>query len=304
MGSTYSVEVADCTQADCSQLEAALSERLEELEQLLSHYRTDSELSAFNQYSGSDWFDVSTDLATVVEYSLEVSRSSNGAFDITVAPAVDAWGFGPAEVTEPPDDAAIARTRSLIDYQQLSARLSPPALRKTNPKVTINLSALAKGYAVDQLALLLESRSIGNYLLEIGGEVRVAGLRPDGKPWRIGIEPPDGGLDIEFIVTPGSESVATSGDYRNFYIENGERISHTISPAEAEPVKNTLASVSVITPSAMQADALATMLMVLGSDRAQAWASENKTPVLMILREENSFRSVSNDEFDAYLINK
>jgi thiamine biosynthesis lipoprotein len=304
MGTTYSIRISDCSGSICEPLAVLIQDRLNELEQRLSHYDPASELSGFNDYSGTDWFSVSTDLQSVVEYALEISAASDGAFDITVAPAVNAWGFGPQHNAGSPDKKTINSSLAAIGYQKLATRTSPPALRKTSASLTLNLSALAKGYAVDQLALLLEQQGYRNYLVEIGGELRTAGLRVDGRAWRIGIEPPDGGLEIQFIVAPGDEALATSGDYRNFYFENGKRISHTIDPSKAEPVNNQLASVSVIAPSAMQADALATLFMVLGPEHAYQWAQEDNIPLLLLIREQETLQSRSSDAFNTYLIRK
>lgn len=304
MGTTFSIQAAECKYLNCNDLDAKIRERLEALENRLSHYRHESELSIFNEDAGDRWFPASVDLMTVVNFALELSRASSGAFDITVAPAVDAWGFGPPASSGIPDEQTIADAQSRIGYEKLQTRPSPRAIRKTSDAVKINLSALAKGYAVDQLALLLEDQGILNYLVEIGGEVRTAGARADGQAWRIGIESPDGSLDIEYIVAPGDEAVATSGDYRNFYIEDGERISHTIDPANARPVDNGLASVSVIAPSAMQADALATLFMVLGEEQAFEWAEQSNIPLLIITREQGVLRAATNTAFDAYTISK
>ena len=150
----------------------------------------------------------------------------------------------------------------------------------------------------------MEEYGSQNYLVEIGGEIRGAGLRPDGAPWRIGIEPPDEGLNISYIVMIGNEAVATSGDYRNFYELNGARISHTIDPASGRPVDNNMASVSVITPSAMQADALATLYMVIGPRAAYKSAMENDIPVLIFTREADGLGTLSTPAFARYLLEK
>jgi thiamine biosynthesis lipoprotein len=304
MGTTYSIRVSDCATIDCEPLTSLVQNRLIKLEQRLSHYDQESELSAFNNYHGDDWFAVSADLQAVVSHALELSKASNGAFDITVAPAVNAWGFGPQLATVSPDEQTINKTLASIGFNKLSTRANPPALRKTTGTVTLNLSALAKGYAVDQLALMLEAQGATNYLVEIGGEVRTAGLNAAGRVWRIGIEPPDGGLDIEFIIAPGDEAVATSGDYRNFFIEEGKRYSHTIDPASARPVDNQLASVSVVAPSAMQADALATLFMVLGAEASYAKAQTDNIPVLIISRDKDGISTLSSDALQRYLLEK
>jgi len=292
MGTTWTVRVSDCTLPDCSTaLPALISRRLDELNAVFSHYDPASEVSAFNRHSGNDWFPVSDRLAEVVTLAQDVSELSNGAFDITVAAAVDAWGFGATATTEgAATDAAVAAAARVTGYRNLEVRNESPALRKTDPAMRIDLSAIAKGYAVDQLAYLLEREGMRDYLVEIGGELRVAGARPDGKPWRIGIEPPDnnGGARslVEYIVEPGNQAVASSGDYRNFYTIDEQRISHTIDPATARPVTNGLAAVTVIAPSAAQADALATALMVLGPQQGLALAEQEGLAVMLTERSE------------------
>jgi thiamine biosynthesis lipoprotein len=302
MGTSYSIQVSDCTDASCETLGEQITQRLAELVARLSHFDTESELYAFNQHEQDSWFYVSEDLLTVVEFALGISAYSDGAFDITVAPSVNAWGFGPAQTTGPPDENQIRLSRAAIGFERLATQAQPPALRKTEPTVTLDLSALAKGYAVDQLAFLIEESGNRNYLVEIGGEIRAAGLRPDGGAWRIGIQAPDGGLDISFIISPGDEAIATSGDYRNFYFHDGKRISHTIDPAKGKPVTHNLASVSVIAPSAMQADALATLMMVVGADKALQLAQHDNIPVLLFVRDENRIDTVYSDALNAYIV--
>jgi len=283
MGTTYTVQTIDCDSAECDSIGLQVEARLEQLSQYLSHYDPESELSAFNAYQDTDWFPVSTELATVVEYALAISQQSDGAFDISIAPAVDAWGFGPtAGIAAEPSEEQLAATLLHSGYTKVAVRASPSAIRKEDPLLRLDLSALAKGYAVDQLAYLLEDRGIQNYLVEIGGEIRTAGIRGDRKPWRIGIQPPADGLDLEFVVEPGDAALATSGDYRNFYMLDDRKISHTIDPADGRPVDNGVMSVSVIAPDAMQADALATALMVMGPEKATRFAQQHDVAMLLL----------------------
>ncbi|MCP4001086.1 MAG: FAD:protein FMN transferase [Gammaproteobacteria bacterium] len=311
MGTSFTVHAASCPFINCGSLTTQIDNRLTNLTQQLSHYEADSELSAFNKHPGTDWFPVSDDLFTVVEYALDLSNRSNGAFDVTVAPAVNAWGFGPAASDQIPNETRIARAIQLTGFEKISTRAPhphgtqgdySPALRKNNPGVTLDLSAIAKGYAVDQLALLLESNGINNYLVEIGGEIRTAGIHPKGHPWRIGIEPPDAGLSISYIITPGIEAIATSGDYRNYYMVNGERIAHTIDPRTGRPVNHNLASVSVVLPTAGQADAIATLMMVLGPEAGLELAETQNIPALFFVREPNKMHAFYSTAMQNYLL--
>jgi len=301
MGTTYTVQTIDCDSTECDSIGLQVDARLEELSQCLSHYDPESELSAFNNYPGTDWFPVSTELATVVDYALAISKQSDGAFDISIGPAVDAWGFGPtAGIPAEPSEEQLAASLLHSGYTKLAVRASPPAIRKDDPLIRLDLSALAKGYAVDQLVYLLEDRGIQNYLVEIGGEIRTAGIRGDGKPWRIGIQPPADGLDLEFVVEPGDAAVATSGDYRNYFMLGDRRVSHTIDPASAQPVNNNVMSVSVIAPDAMQADALATALMVMGPEAGVEFATAHDIAALIIKRTGDSSLAVMSPAFERY----
>ena len=303
MGTTYSVQMVGCESGGCATMGEKITARLVQLSHHLSHYDPESELSAFNNYRDTDWFPVSAELGAVVEYALAVSEQSHGAFDISIAPAIDAWGFGPTEgsLDEPTADT-LKEALKHSGYTKLGARNSPRAIRKQDPLIRLDLSALAKGYAVDQLAYLLEDHGIQDYLIEIGGEIRTAGTRSDGTPWRIGIQPPADTLELEFVVAPGDAAVATSGDYRNFYMLGERKISHTIDPSNAQPIANGVISVSVIAPDAMQADALATALMVMGLTAGENFVRDNDLAALLITRTPNGTRATMSPAFEAYLL--
>jgi len=223
-------------------------------------------------------------------------------FDITIAPAVNAWGFGPQDVVAAvPSEEIVAEAVRHSGWQKIQIRSAPSALRKTDPKVTLDLSAIAKGFAVDRLAYLLEFDGVQNFLVEIGGEIRTAGLRGDGKPWRIGVERPGTGLDIDFVITPRENAVATSGDYRNYRMLGDKRISHAIDPRTGRPAATELASVTVVDASAGNADALATTLMVMGPKKGVEFAAQNNIPALFIVRDGDTFRPIVMPEFEPYL---
>jgi thiamine biosynthesis lipoprotein len=268
----------------------------------MSHYDPDSELSAFNGYRGADWFDVSSDLYNVVAYAQLISRYNEGIFDITVGSAVNAWGFGPESGEQIPDADTVRTATQHVGYQKLVLRDKPYAFMKRDPDIALDLSAIAKGYAVDQLALIIEAEGLYNYLVEIGGEIRASGTRPSGRLWRIGLEPPDVDLDIEYLVTLYDQSVASSGDYRNFFTVDGKRYAHTLDPRTGRPVDHNLAGVSVILPSAMQADTMATLLMVLGPKEGPIYAQANELPALFFIRSETGIVTVHTDAFEKYLL--
>lgn len=302
MGTTYAVRLRSCEPADCGELQAAVQARLAQLEARFSHYDPESPVARFNRADTTDWFPMDAELLSVIDYALSISWQSEGAFDITAAPLVDAWGFGPEQRTGVPDARELARLREHVGFRKLSIRESPPALAKSDPELRIDLSAIAKGYAVDQVALLLEGRGINDYLIDIGGEVRTSGVRRRGSPWRVGIEPPDAGLSIRHIITPLSEAVASSGDYRNYFEADGKRYSHALDPRTGRPVTHDLAAVTVIQPSTIQADALATMLLVMGPETAISYAEERDIPALFWLRTEQGPAAVNTRAFNRYLL--
>jgi len=303
MGTTYRISVAGCPLRNCAtELDARVTTRLEELNQALSHYREASALSNFNRTAQTDWQPVPEDLAVVAGAARNIAARTGGAFDPTVAPAVDLWGFGPTEPPQTvPTPAAIEAVRMQVGYAAFEVRPTPPALRKARAGLQLDLSALAKGYAVDQLSLLLEAANVRDYLVDIGGELRVAGARY-GAPWRIAIEPPQDDLGIDYIIAPGPAAVATSGDYRNFYRLNERRVSHTIDPRTGEPVSHTLAAVSVVAVSAMEADALATALLVMGPEPAARFAREESLAALLFVRTPAGVSARMTPEFAAHLI--
>jgi thiamine biosynthesis lipoprotein len=252
----------------------------------MSTYLPDSEISRFNRYTDDDWFAVSAETAMVVAAGLEVSRDTQGAFDVTVGPLVNLWGFGPeGRVGEMPTDEAIAECQARVGHARLEVRQMPPALRKRRADVYVDLSAIAKGFAVDEVAKLLDRHAVRSYLVEIGGEVRTRGRKPDGGGWRIGIERPVAGVrQLDCVVELDDCALATSGDYRNFFERDGRRYSHEIDPRTGRPVDHDLISVSVLADDCLTADAWATALLVLGPDAALTTARQLGLEVLCMVR--------------------
>ena len=287
MGTQYTVRVSDPDgNLNLPALQREIDGRLEAINRQMSTYLPDSELSRFNWYQGLDWFAVSPELVRVVSAGLEVSRSSQGAFDVTVGPLVNLWGFGPTGRTDAvPTDEAIAQCRARVGYDRLEVRDDPPALRKRRADLYVDLSAIAKGFAVDEVARLLEQRGVHNHMVEIGGEVRTRGRKPGGSLWRIGIERPVAAArEIECVVELDDRALATSGDYRNFFEQQGRRYSHEIDPRTGRPVEHELVSVSVLADDCLTADAWATALMVLGPEAALPTARRHGLDVLCMIR--------------------
>ena len=288
MGTTYDVTVVTDALDDArlSTLGAAVAEALARVDATMSTWQPESELSRFNRVETTDPLVVSADMVTVFRHALAVSALTGGAFDITVGPLVDAWGFGPpGHPPAPPDEAALVRLRERVGWERLAVDAEASTIRKLSPGLSVDLSALAKGYGVDQVAELLDREGFDDYLVEVGGEVRAAGHAVRGDAWRVGIERPSAGPPaVHRTATLSGHALATSGDYRNTYVLDGQRVSHTIDPRTGRPVAHALASVSVIDPLCVRADAIATGLMVLGPDDGYALAVEQGWPALFIVR--------------------
>jgi thiamine biosynthesis lipoprotein len=287
MGTTWTVTLAErIDAAGFASAESAVRRILAETDATLSTWNPDSELSSFNRGTATDWVSVSTSLYSVLEAAATVNRESGGAFDVTVGALVGLWGFGAdAMPRRVPSGAAIAAARSLTGSDMLELRATPRAVRKRTPAVRIDVDAIAPGYAVDQISDELAALGYRNHIVEIGGEVRCRGRGPSGRSWRVAVERPQSGARaVQALVALEDLAISTSGDYRDFRVEDRWRISHTIDPRTGEPVAHALTSVSVVHESAMFADAYATALMVLGPEQGYALAQRLGVPALFIER--------------------
>lgn len=301
MGTTFTVKVvAPLLSAERKRaLQRRIEAELEAVNTKMSTFLEDSELSRFNRFTETAPFAVSPETFEVFRIAREVSELSGGAFDVTVLPLVNAWGFGPEKTGAAPTDAEIARLRERIGYLKVDLKESG-WLRKSSPLVTCDLSAIAAGYAVDRVAAALEREGFTRFMIEVGGEVRTGGLNDAGEPWRIGIERPDAeGSALQRVVPLSGAAMATSGDYRNYREVDGQRISHTIDPRTGRPITHRLASVSVMEKLCARADALATALNVLGPDEGYALALKQDLAALFLIREENGvFRERATPAFE------
>lgn len=302
MGTTFSVAVVTGqAQRTEGALPAAIQQRLDQLEAALSTYRTTSDVSRFNAYAGTDWFPVGPETAAVVDRAQPISRLTTGAFDLTIYPLVCVWGFGPEPApATPPGAAAITRALRRVDYRKLEVRLSPPALRKRSADLTIDLSGIAKGYACEEVATVIEQHGGTAYLIAIGGEIRVRGGRPGHNAWRVGVERPDpAGTKIARILELTDSALSTSGDYRNFFDQAQRRYSHLLDPRTGRPVPGTLSSVSVVDRDSARADALATALMVMGEEAGFAWAQAHGIPCIFFSQSDSGIRTRTSPAFSA-----
>jgi len=266
-GTTYMVKYSS---ADSTNYRPYIKNILEEIDSSMSTYRDNSIISNINQNDPSALVD--EHFTAVYQAAKKVSRMTDGAFDITVAPMVNAWGFGFTEKKEL-DSTKIDSILEFVGYETI--RLEDGKIYKNDKRTMIDMSAIAQGYAVDVIGEFLNRRGVGDYLVEIGGEVVTKGKNPDGDAWRIGIDKPVDSSSMEerqlqAVVSLKNQAIATSGNYRQFYVEDGVKYSHTINPKTGYPVKHNLLSVSVFAERCVFADALATAFMVMGREKSKA----------------------------------
>ena len=262
---------------------------LEAVNASMSTYRDDSLISTFNKLAVGDCLPVDKMFMEVFLLAREVHMASEGAYDVTVSPLVDLWGFGPRRGSEIPSQGSIELALATVGEGRIDAAVDVLELCKRKP-VSLDFSSLAKGYAVDLLAETLEQRGVADYLVEIGGELRAAGLSPRRDAWRVAVEQPDVGMDgIAATLELDDVAVATSGNYRNFFEIDGQRYSHSIDPRTGWPVRHDLVSVTVVHPRAAHADAWATALTVLGAEDAMRVASERELSAYFIRRAGQGF---------------
>jgi len=302
MGTEYRISLIHGNDADLEDLEKQLIDSMEEVNQSMSHYLPDSEVSQFNRSGADQPIAISQQFFEVMTEALSISELSKGAFDITLGKAVNLWGFGPdGRITEQPSDAALERLIAHTGHQKLS--LTAGQLSKSHDEVSIDLSAIAKGYAVDRVAELLLGLGYERYLIDIGGELRASGLSLDNRYWRVGIEKPHILGGIQEVAELQNQAIATSGDYRNYHIIDGQHFSHTIDPMSLRPVFHKLALVSVISERTSTADALATAMMAMGEERATRFAQEQELAAYLLIRdsEAGSFKTVVTHKFKQYL---
>lgn len=301
MGTSYSV-VIPLLPEDTSQ--QAIQERIESLlegiNRQMSTYLPDSELSRINQSEARVWLEVSPELIEIIRQAISISQQTNAAFDITVGPLVNLWGFGPRQglPTSRPTDEAVESARGLVGYQHIELDIENRRIRKPFKDLYIDLSAIAKGYGVDAIANYLDSLGIRGYLVEIGGELRGKGLSPRGDSWRVAVERPESGQrQVHKVLNVSDIAIATSGDYRNFYEYDGVRFSHTIDPRTGMPVTHSLASVTVLSEQALIADAWATALMVLGEQKGFELAEEKGVAAYFLYQQGDEFLSLETTTF-------
>ena len=289
MGTTWAVTLnaPDLSSDDRAQARVAIQASLDAVDGAMSTWDPASELSRFNALRASDAFPLSAETLGVLQLAAEVAAASDGAFDPTVRPLVAAWGFGAgARVPgQGPEGEELAALRARVGFGLLELDAATGTARKRNPELELDLSSVAKGFGVDQVARALLQLGYSDFLIEVGGEVRAQGERTGGGDWRLAVERPEpDGRAVFAVVELTDQSLATSGDYRSFYEAGGRRLTHIIDPRTAQPIAHDLASVSVVAPSAAVADAWATALMVLGPEAGFAVAERQGLAAYFIVR--------------------
>lgn len=300
MGTYYSVKVPRPPQGTTAkQLQTQVESVLDAVVAEISTYDETSELSRLNRNPSTDWIGVSPGLYQVVAEGQRVSALTDGAFDITIGPLVNLWGFGPeARRTSAPTSGEIEAARARVGWRKLQLRATPPAIRKARGDIYIDLSALGEGYGADRVAAMLDAQGIADYMVAIAGAIRAKGLNAKGEPWAIAIEQPMPDRRAVHRVVPISDrALSTSGDYRNFFEHDGRRYSHEIDPQTGAPIEGNLGSVTVIAETGMVVDALATALMVLGDRRGPALAESEGLAAYFIVREGETIRGFGSSAF-------
>lgn len=302
MGTTYNITIVDEEmELEPADIAHEVANMLAEVNQVASTYIDDSELMRFNRADIGVAVSLSQPLFDMFRLSAEIHSLSQGAFDVTVGPIVNLWGFGRDIRSQAPEEEAIQQALAKVGFEHIVLNEETKTATKQQP-LEVDLSAIAKGYAVDVLADYMDSLHINNYLVEIGGEIRVKGQNPDGKDWRIGIESPEPQVREPVVtVSISNAALATSGDYRNFIVDGGVRYSHTLDPRTGRPITHNIASLTVIDPKSARADGLATGLNVLGYELALEICEQQHLACFFILHSGKSFEQAYSSEFAQYV---
>ena len=296
MGSAWTVKIAGVLPRPAADLQSGAQARFEAVNQALSTYRADSALSRFNDEASGEWVNIDPELAAVLRYALTLAARSDGAYDVTVGPLVNLWGFGPDPATNRvPDAAAIEAARARVGWRKVQVDATADRARK-QPGMRIDLSSLGKGRGVDRVAEYLDAQGVTNYLIDLSGKLRARGRNPRGDAWQVAVEQPaaddPSGAPriVPAVVALYDRSIATAGDYRRFFESGGRHYSHIIDPRTGSPVEHATLSATALGATCMEADALATMFMVMDPDAALRVAESGNVPALLISRDGGGFR--------------
>lgn len=298
MGSTYSIKyVRRAGLPAAADVRVEVEKILADIDRQLSTYRSDSDIERFNDLPANRCQKMPASILKLIRVGEQLSEQSEGSYDLTVEPLLNLWGFGPQGREEKvPAEQALAQARQRVGYQHL--RIEGDQLCK-DAAVEVDFNSIAAGYAVDTIAARLEALGIHDYLAEATGELKAAGKKLDGSPWRIALEEPRDDQQVaERIVAVDGFGLSTSGDYRNYFEQGGRRYSHTFDARTGAPVSNTLASVTVIHPSALMADGLSTLLLILGPERGWDYAEKHDIGAFFVIRADTGFVTRTSHAFE------
>lgn len=305
MGTSWRVSVVGLDDSRLPSLQEKIQARLDADDQLLSTWKSDSALMRFNQTPSTAPWPVAEEMADIVTLALRIGEKTRGAMDITVGPLVNLWGFGPQQQPiKTPTQTQIdtARARTGLQHLTVINTASRQYLQKDLPDLFVDLSTVGEGYAADHLARLMEQEGLSRYLVSVGGALVSRGMNANGQPWRVAIQKPtDRENAVQAIVDINGHGISTSGSYRNYYELDGKRVSHVIDPQTGRPITHNLVSVTVIAPTALEADGWDTGLMVLGREKAQQIAREQGLAVYMISKEGDGFTTWMSPQFAGFL---
>ncbi|NEX20252.1 FAD:protein FMN transferase [Thiorhodococcus mannitoliphagus] len=304
MGTYYSVKIARPAEGlTAEDLRPEIEAVLDAVVAEISTYDETSELSRLNRNPSTDWIPVSQDLLEVIAEGQRIAKLTGGAFDITIGPLVNLWGFGPERPRDRlPTEAEIQAAKARVGWKKLELRTRPPAVRKARGDLYIDLSALGEGYGADRVAAWLDAQGLTDYMVAVAGAIRAKGLNAKREPWAIAIEQPMPDRRAVHRVIPISDrALSTSGDYRNFFEQGGKHYSHEIDPQTGAPVGRQLGSVTVVGEVGMVVDGLATALMVLGAEKGPALADASGIAAYFIAREGEAIRGIGSRDFQSFL---
>lgn len=303
MGTSWSVKLVAEVTRRLPPLRQAIQAQLDTVVSQMSTWDTCSNLSTYNQAAADTWHQLPHEFFTVLDYALQVAATSDGAYDPTAGALINVWGFGPTgRYNEPgfiaPSAAALEIARTRCGWQRIQRDHATRRVQQPGA-IYMDLSAIAKGYGVDQVARELQRLGIDSFLVEVGGELRGSGVKPDGQPWWVALEhplpdalasaAPDKTNGVETVAALYDWSVATSGDYRRYFENDTKRYSHTIDPRSGQPISHGLASVTVLHSECMAADAWSTALGVMGAEQGLRFANQHELAALFISRNQNGF---------------
>ena len=288
MGTFYNIKIFAPHQHIPESLPAEIEKELAKVNQQMSVFIKDSEINQINRLKANKKIKISHDMSILLNDAQKIYHKSRGAFDPSVAPLVELWGFGQGNISHLPQKTEIEKKLQSVGFGKIKLNQAEQTLQKTTSSTTLNLSAIAKGYGVDKIAQVLDNNQINNYVIEIGGEIRTKGYRDENQsPWRISLTAPIGnGEGSAYILNLTNQSVATSGNYRNYHQVGSKRLSHSISPKTGMPIDNNMLSATVITSNCMEADAYATAMMILGKDEGLKLAEQEHLAVILFTENE------------------